>query len=83
MTMKKTLDTDGEVIDLNSRMPKEAAEDFAERMTRMALSFPTLRSAAGVDPWNPGALDQWALTSTSVTTGSLRAARFVLSVYPM
>lgn len=53
-----------------------------ERMSLLALSFPILRRDAesAVVPWDAEALDRWAC-SGGATSGSLLAARFVLSVW--
>lgn len=50
-------------------------------MAKLAASFPTLKDAPGVAPFEPRALDRWASSSPAVTSGSLAAARFVLSVF--
>ncbi len=49
-----------------------------ESMTRLACSFPSLRSAAGVEPWDPLALLRWSLPASH---GEACAAKFVLSVW--
>jgi hypothetical protein len=53
--------------------PREARPDL--RMTGLALRFPSLRRAPGVEPWNPCALDDWA---PSASSGELWAASFLL-----
>jgi len=51
------------------------------RMTAIARSFPSLRGAPGVDPWDVNRLGEWAATSPAVTHGSRHAARFVLAAW--
>jgi hypothetical protein len=45
----------------------------------LALSFPTLQDAPGVNPWDPNRLAAWAKSSAS--SGGRHAAAFVLGVY--
>ncbi|HVK70365.1 MAG TPA: hypothetical protein VM694_38190 [Polyangium sp.] len=45
----------------------------------LALSFPTLHDAPGVNPWAPDRLAAWAKSSAS--SGGRHAAAFVLGVY--
>ncbi len=49
-------------------------------MTELALSFPTLRGADGVEPFDPVVLDEWAC-GPAPCHGGLLAARFVLAVF--
>ena len=49
-------------------------------LTRLAQSFPSLEGAPGADPWNPHALDGWALSSGEATRAAAHAARFCLAV---
>ena len=49
-------------------------------MTTLALTFPTLHQAPGVQPWKPAKLDQWAC-SPHPCCGARHAARFVLAVW--
>jgi hypothetical protein len=49
-------------------------------MERLALSFPTLRRANGVSPWDPLALNDWAVGPVP-SSGGRYAAQFVLSVF--
>ncbi len=52
------------------------------RMTLLALTFPSITvGTPGIGPWDSLALDHWAATSPSVTSGSLAAARFLLHVW--
>jgi len=51
-----------------------------EGMTLLARSFPMLRSAAGVDPWDPAALIRWAC-SPAITSGGMHAVHFCLQVW--
>lgn len=50
------------------------------RMTLLAQSFPSLREASGVRPWNADALEAW-LMSGAPGHGAKCAGRFVLSVW--
>ncbi len=50
------------------------------RMSQLALTFPTLRSAAGVDPFDVDELDAWAC-GPAPCHGGLWSARFVLAVW--
>ncbi len=54
-----------------------------ERMSALATSFPSLkgidRDYAGIDPWNPDKLDNWACGPMS-TTRTQHIARFLLSI---
>lgn len=47
---------------------------------RLAWSFPTLRSARGVVPFDPEELDRWACGPVP-SSGGLYAAQFVLAVW--
>lgn len=49
------------------------------KMTQLALRFPTLQRAEGVDPFNPEQLDAWACKDAS--HGGQLAAQFVLAVW--
>jgi hypothetical protein len=49
------------------------------RMTLLAETFPTLKNAPGVDPWEPHELNRWALGPRS--PGERWAARFVLNLW--
>ena len=49
------------------------------RMTLLAETFPTLRGAPGVDPWEPHELNRWAAGPRS--PGERLAARFVLNLW--
>lgn len=53
-----------------------------ERMTALALSFPTLRDVPGVDPWDAAAVEAW-LREGAGGSGSRHAARFALGVWNM
>jgi hypothetical protein len=48
-------------------------------MTRLCHAFPSLRGAAGVDPWDAVELLRWACSGKS--HGEVLAARFVLGVW--
>ena len=50
------------------------------RISGLAKTFPTLRSAPGVAPWCPTKLDSWA-ASAQPSTAAVHAARFVLSLW--
>jgi hypothetical protein len=49
------------------------------RMAELAQSFPCLRDASGVSPWNAAIFDRWA--SGPVSHSELITARFVLAVW--
>ena len=53
-------------------------------MTALALIFPTLvrrrRPAPGVDPWDPGELEDWAC-GPAPGSGARGSARFLLGVW--
>lgn len=54
--------------------------DNTEQIVRLARSFPTLRDAGGLDPWDAVQFLDWAL-SPACTSGSWHASMFVLSVW--
>lgn len=54
--------------------------DGAEQIVRLARSFPSLRNADGLEPWDAVAFLGWAL-GPACTSGSWHAAMFVLSVW--
>jgi hypothetical protein len=54
-------------------------DERRERMTELARSFPTLRTAPGVDPWEPTELNRWAVGPRS--PGERLAARFALNLW--
>ena len=66
---------------VSSSNPLESGEAIGEIMSQFAETFHTLVDKLGVRPWDPQKLDEWAKASPAVTTGSLHAARFVLSVW--
>ncbi|MFN7948843.1 MAG: hypothetical protein U0Z53_26055 [Blastocatellia bacterium] len=49
------------------------------RACQLAGSFPSLRQAPGIQPWEPARLDAWAETQND--PGTVYAARFVLEVW--
>jgi len=55
-------------------------DNIRSRMTALAVTFPTLEAAPGVDPWDPAALDTWA-TGGNPGSGARHAAHFLLSVW--
>lgn len=55
--------------------------DTRRRMTSLATSFPTLRNADGVYPFDARRLSRWCRTSPATTSASRHAARFVLAVW--
>jgi hypothetical protein len=55
------------------------ADPTRSRMTQLALTFPCLRGAPGVDPFEPGELDRWAAGGAS--HGERVTARFLLAVW--
>ena len=58
----------------------DGTEQYATRMTTLAQSFPTLRVADGVSPWDAERLEAW-LMSGAPGHGAKCAGRFVLSVW--
>jgi hypothetical protein len=58
----------------------ETMKRYALRMTVLAESFPTLRQADGVNPWNVDRFESWLL-SGAPGHGAKCAGRFVLSVW--
>ena len=52
---------------------------LAERMTELAESFPCLRGARGVNPFDPGELNRWAAGPAS--HGERVTACFILAVW--
>jgi len=54
--------------------------DVAECFEGLGFRFPSLQSAEGLRPWNPGVLDRWASTSGR-EPAAVHAARFVLGCY--
>jgi hypothetical protein len=59
---------------------KDQAMTPEEKITELALAFPTLQSAPGVTPWNAKELDNWAF-SDAPGSGGKWAARFVLNLW--
>jgi hypothetical protein len=49
------------------------------KMSKLALSFPSLQKAQGVSPWEQNKRDAWA--STPVSHGERCTAQFVLSIW--
>jgi hypothetical protein len=49
------------------------------RMSKLALSFPSLQNAPGASPWDQHKLDSWA--TTAISHGERCTAQFVLSVW--
>jgi len=64
------------------RSEQQSPHDNSERMSRLALEFPTLhKGVPGILPWNAARLDQWLATSGAVTAGSRCAGQFLLYVW--
>lgn len=51
-----------------------------EAIVALAHTFPTLRPARGLEPWDPEELERWACGPVP-GSGALHAARFVLAVW--
>ncbi|OLP16619.1 hypothetical protein BST81_20705 [Leptolyngbya sp. 'hensonii'] len=49
------------------------------KMSKLALSFPSLQNAPGVSPWDQHKLDAWA--TTAISHGERCTAQFVLAVW--
>jgi hypothetical protein len=49
-------------------------ERYGAKMTALALSFPTLRDADGVNPWDAERLEAWLRSGAPGTERSARAA---------
>jgi hypothetical protein len=54
-------------------------DEARQKMTALARTFPSMRNALGVDPWNPLHLQTWAKGPHS--HGEIVTARFLLSVW--
>jgi hypothetical protein len=65
----------------NARWPQtpEGHVDTVAAMTTLARSFPSLRDADGIEPWDLERFARWLCTGTS--GGGRRAGRFVLYVW--
>ncbi len=50
------------------------------RMTELALSFPSMKDAPGLRPWNPHALDRWIFSGVG-TSGNRHVVAFLLAVW--
>src|SRR5262245_44215047 len=61
-------------------MEYDPTQKYGLKLTALALSFPTLRGADGVSPWDAERLEAW-LTSGTPGHGARCAGRFVLSVW--
>jgi hypothetical protein len=62
----------------------QTAEGFVDTraaMTTLARSFPTLRAARGIDPFDVETFVRWMATSGEPGSGAVYAGRFVLSVW--
>jgi hypothetical protein len=55
-------------------------QDGREAMTALAALFPSMRRVPGTSPWEVEALIEWS-NSGAPTSGSIWAARFLLSVW--
>lgn len=54
--------------------------DYYDRMTKLALTFPTLTEQfPGVSPWNPAALE--AAARRGACSGAIHAVKFLLNVW--
>jgi hypothetical protein len=51
-----------------------------ERMTALALTFPSLQDAAGILPWSAEKLEKWTC-GPAPGSGAFHAARFMLSLW--
>lgn len=60
--------------------PADRSLPTEERLSRLAESFPALRGAPGVRPWDPVALDAWAAGPVP-SSGALCAAQLVLTAF--
>lgn len=54
--------------------------DASLKIRNLALRFPTLRRAEGLQPWQPVAFDAWA-ARYAPGAGALHAARFLLALW--
>ena len=68
--------------ELRKRWPQTAGGDIDTRraMAALAQSFPTLRGADGVEPWDVDRFLSW-LCGPAPSHGALHAGRFVLGVW--
>ncbi len=55
-------------------------DERCDKMTSLAETFPCLRGAPGVSPWEPTELNRWA-ASPAPSTGERVTARFMLAVW--
>jgi hypothetical protein len=51
------------------------------RISALAEQFPSLKTAPGVSPWDPDALNEWVATPAHPGDQARRAARFVLNLW--
>lgn len=65
------------MAELRERARREEPAVIASEIAKL---FPDLRRAPGVDPWNPAALDLWAM-SDAMGANSKPNVRFVLSLW--
>ena len=54
-------------------------EERRDKMTELALSFPCLQRAWGIEPFGPGELKRWA--AAGVSSGERITASFILTVW--
>lgn len=55
------------------------SERWHPQMTKFARTFPCLRKAAGIEPWDSLALDRWACGP--ISDGERVTAQFLLAVW--
>lgn len=61
----------------NTTGPTRPLRNSTDRISGFARSFPSLRNAAGLTPWDPEVFARWA-TNSCDDPAALHAARFVL-----
>jgi hypothetical protein len=54
-------------------------DEIDTRMTTLARTFPSMRNASGIDPWDAEKLEAWA--KGLLSHGERVTARFLLSVW--
>lgn len=59
----------------------EESPDRAAAVVQVAREFPSLAGADGLNPWDPGRLDQWMLSDDSCSTSGHWSAMLILSLW--
>lgn len=59
----------------------EIPRDYFSRIQALAESFPSLRKATGIRPWNPEQLEAWACDRAANDESAFLAVQFILSLF--